>query len=220
MEKHSLFAYKAGNSFVHRLPSVIKILLIPVLNIVFFNLPIYFSLGLILFQTILAFCIKFTVREQAEYFTPVLFFAVILYFTSFLGIFFSNFDFFESLKECLKNKETLLMLIKLFCVLQTSSIVFKTSTSLQIREGIGQIESVVRKILPVSKKNTFTDTISLFICFIPLVFSIWEESKRAWKARFGKSSVRMYMTLVPILFSVGMKKAYNSARAILNRNPL
>ena len=110
------------------------------------------------------------------------------------------------------------MLVKLFCVIQTSSIVFKTTTSLEMREGVGKIESTIRKILHLKDKNTLTDFISFAIYFIPTVFKIWNQLATAWKARQGKTSVRMFLTLFPVLFSVGMKNAYNTAKAVMIRS--
>ena len=57
----------------------------------------------------------------------------------------------------------------------------------------------------------------MFLNFIPLVSKIWEQSKKAWLARGGKNFVKMYLALLPVLFSVGMKKAYNMSRAIAIR---
>ena len=56
--------------------------------------------------------------------------------------------------------------------------------------------------------------VSLFICFIPQVSKNWQQTERAWKARGGKKSLRMFAVLLPVFFSVGMKQAYNTARAI------
>ena len=89
--------------------------------------------------------------------------------------------------------------------MQSASLVFKTSTSLELREGIFKIEKLVRKILHLKNKATFTDTFSMFLNFIPLVSKIWEQSKKAWLARGGKNFVKMYLALLPVLFSVGMK---------------
>jgi len=89
--------------------------------------------------------------------------------------------------------------------MQSASLVFKTSTSLELREGIGTI---------FGQKSLFTNAISMFLNFIPMVAKIWEQSKRAWFARGGKHNIKMYTTLMPVLFSVGMKKAYNAARAV------
>ena len=78
-----------------------------------------------------------------------------------------------------------------------------------MRDGIAKI---------CGQKSAFTNAIYMFVNFIPMVSRIWEESQRAWFARGGKKSLRMYMTLLPILFSVGMKKAYNAARAVTIRS--
>lgn len=114
--------------------------------------------------------------------------------------------------------ETIFLLLKLFCVMQSASIVFKTSTLLQLREGIGQIEGAVRKVLHLKKNTVFTNAISMFLNFIPMLSQIWEQSKKAWFARGGKKGIKMYSVLLPVLFSVGMKKAYNQARAISIRD--
>ena len=210
-----------------------------------FCLPFGFALGFLIFQVLLAFALRFTAREQLRDFRPILYYAVVLYATSFFAqfcaMYFGGIDegafggeadglaavitagtWQEALKSSFfstfKNAETGKMLIKLFCVMQSASILFKTSTSLQIREGIGIIESAIRKILPVSKKNTLTDTIALFVCFIPMVYKNWELSKRAWLARGGKSGIKMLASIFPVFFSVGIKQAYNAARAVTIRS--
>lgn len=246
--KHSLaFSYKPGSSFVHKMPCLFKILLIPALNVLIFCLPFGFALGFLIFQALLAFALHFTVSEQLRDLRPILYYAVILYATSFVAQFCAAYfapsadvDFSgaaagiatgawqealkwrEALKSSFfstfKNAQTAKMLIKLFCVMQSASILFKTSTSLQIREGIGIIESAIRRILPVGKKNTLTDTIALFVCFIPMVYKNWELSKRAWLARGGKSGIKMLSAIFPVFFSVGIKQAYNTARAITMRS--
>ncbi|WP_027728798.1 hypothetical protein [Treponema sp. C6A8] len=227
--KNSLaFSYKAGNSFIHKMPPVAKILLIPFVNILVFNLPFEFSLGFLIFQAALAFAIKFTLREQLRDLRPVLYYAVILYVSGFIanlcaaltaedGTGIWKEALYQSFIITFKNHETFKMLVKLFCVMQSASILFKTSTTLQIREGIGVIETAIRKILPVSKKNTLTDTIALFICFIPMVYKNWQLSKRAWLARGGRSGIKMMKSIFPVFFSVGIKQAYNAARAVAVR---
>ena len=220
-QKYSAFQYKAGNSFIHRCPAWIKILVIPIINILFFCLPPYFAAGLIIFQTILAFSLHFTFREQLADLKAMLYYAGLLIFVKLLTLFFTqigSFGFSEGMSQLgnwnfwkewlLQQKETCFMLLKLFSVMQSASIVFKTSTSLEIREGVGKIEYAL------TRKNTVTDGIFLFVSFIPMVSKIWQQSKRAWLARGGKHSIKMYIVLLPVLFSVGMKEAYNKARAV------
>ncbi|MDY2840701.1 MAG: hypothetical protein SOT46_10075 [Treponema sp.] len=227
-QKYSSFSYKSGNSFLHRMPAWIKILLIPAINILFLCLPPLFSVILFIVQLILSFCLKFSLKEQYQDLKPVLYYAVLLYLFSFISgivqilISKTHSGLFESLQSvsasAFLNKETLFMLLKLFCIMQSASLVYKTSTSLEIREGVGVIELCIRKVFRLERKLKVTNTISLFVTFIPLVIKIWNQSKKAWYARQGKKGVKMYMTLLPVLFSVGLKSAYNSAKAISARD--
>ena len=210
------FAYKNGNSFLHKTPAWIKILFIPVLSAAVLKSPFYVAAAVCLIQIVIALILRFTIREQLKDMSPVIFYAVLLYSISFLAHWASS-DLKESFVAVFKNKETLFMLLKLFCLMQSSSLVFRTSTALQIREGIGTLESAIRKVLPVSKKNTLTNMLALFICFIPLVFKNWKQCCRAWKARAGKRTLRMYLTLLPVFFSTGIKQAWNMARALESR---
>jgi hypothetical protein len=88
--------------------------------------------------------------------------------------------------------------------MQTSYLIFKTSTSIELRQGINCI--------PVLR--LLAEPISMFLNFIPMVSKIWRQLKISWKARGGKESLKMYVVLFPVLFSTGMKKAWNLSRAI------
>ena len=186
MGQLTAFSYKQGNSFLHRCPALVKILLIPVVSIAVFKLPPAVAIALVIIQTVLSFALKFSLREQLCDLRAVLYYAVILLIIDF----FTKADIVQ----------TLLMLVKLLCVMQTASLVFKTSTTLQLRQALS--------------KNILSETLALFICFIPQVTKNWAQIKKAWFARGGKKSLKMIIVLLPVLFSVGMKQAWNTARAL------
>ena len=186
MGQLTAFSYKQGNSFLHRCPALVKILLIPVVSIAVFKLPPAVAIVLVIIQTVLSFALKFSLREQLCDLRAVLYYAVILLIIDF----FTKADIVQ----------TLLMLVKLLCVMQTASLVFKTSTTLQLRQALS--------------KNILSETLALFICFIPQVTKNWAQIKKAWFARGGKKSLKMIIVLLPVLFSVGMKQAWNTARAL------
>ncbi len=227
MVKYSLFSYKPGKSFLHKCPAWCKILFLPLINILFLCLPPYFSVGLLIFQIILAFCLGFSLREQLTDLKPIIYYAVLLFAFQLISWFIGGLGGLSPLEGDLNSnprglspqsfiqnfswaaeKETIFLLVKLFAIMQSASLIFKTSTSLELREGIGKL---------FGHNSIITNAISMFLNFIPMVSRIWEESKRAWVARAGKSGIKMYLVLLPILFSVGMKKAYNMARAITIR---
>lgn len=161
---------------------------------------------------------------------PVLYYGALLIFMNFLIYIFTygfNTLIQNAMNSCndpvkllnlLRQNETAIMLVKLFCIMQSTSIFFKTSTSLQIRQGLEDIELFFRTLFRLSKKCRVSNAIAMFINFIPLVWQIWNELKRAWFARKGKNGIRMYLSLLPQLFSVGLKKAWNTARAVSIRN--
>ncbi|MCQ2411448.1 MAG: hypothetical protein MJ057_00655 [Sphaerochaetaceae bacterium] len=176
---------------------------IPIVNILFLCLPPMFSVVLMVMQIFLAFLLGFSLREQLSDLRPVFFYAILVAFVQLVGFvaggFPSGYFSWES------EKDTVLFLVKLFAIMQSASLVFKTSTSLELREGIGKL---------FGQNSDFTNAIAMFLNFIPMVGIVWQQSKRAWFARGGKQNVKMYVTLLPVLFSVGMKKAYNAARAV------
>ena len=230
------FSYKQGSSFLHRCPAWVKILLLPLISLSIFYLPPYFALALIALQTLVSLILRFTVREQARDLKAVFYYAVFLIFVKIIGSLAAatstgNLATFELaafpqaiLTFLIAEKETWLLLLKLFCIMQTASLIFKTSTSLQIREGLEVMELAVRRRLHLKpfvdgRPNApVAQAVSLFICFIPQVSKNWHQAERAWKAREGRKSLRMFAVLLPVFFSVGMKQAYNTAKAISVRN--
>ncbi len=217
-QKYSAFSYISGNSFLHKCPSWIKILFIPVINILFLFLPAYFCLFLIILQISISFLLKFSFKQQLADLKPVIFYAFLLFLMEVFTCIFSEQTSFTQRFNFQTQKESIFLLLKLFCMMQSASLVFKTSTSLQLRDGIEKIELCLRKTLHLKEKTSFTNAISMFLNFIPMVTKIWAQTQKAWFARGGKKSVKMYLTLLPVLFSVGMKKAWNTARAMEVRN--
>jgi len=213
--QYSMFSYKQGKSVLHRCPSWIKILVLPVMSIAVFELPWFCTVALLVFQVIVAFCLRFTIREQLADLRAVLYYAVMLLIARLCMVFVQYVTEGGAVVDAnMLTGTSGIMLLRLLCVMQSASIIFKTSTSLQLREGLGAIELAVRRVLHLRPVTPIADVVSLFVNFIPQVSKNWQQVKRAWKARGGKNSIRMYMVLLPVLFSVGMKQAYTTARAV------
>jgi hypothetical protein len=212
----SLFNYKIGNTYLYRCPVWFKLLFIPIISILAFCLSPQFCLALIIIQFILALLLHFSFLEIISDLRPVFFYFLILLLVEIFSLLFEIFPFiihsdFNSIKSSLINhfswerqKNSVFMLLKIFCLFQTSSLLFKTSTQLQIRECFEKIKFL----------SDFALVLSMFINFIPMTSKMWTQIKKAWFARGGKKGIKMYVTLLPVLFSVGMKKAWNMSRAI------
>ena len=181
-------------SIIHRCPAWIKILLVPLISVVFFNTPPVVSAVMLALFFVTQLVLGFSLREIFGSIRFVFYYAVILI--------------------LFRGREVVPMLLRLISMLELAAIVFKTSTSLQLRYGFETIELAVRKVFHLKKRTPVANALALFTSFIPLVSQNWNQSKKAWKARGGKNSIRMYVVLLPVFFSVGMKQAYLTARAI------
>lgn len=224
MSEFSVFSYKGGNSFIHRIPAWIKILYIPFFNVLIFSLSWQCAAAAFVLHIILFCAVKFSVKEQWNDFKPALYYAVFLYILNFITaamVMWGTLDllqvFINSIKAAVTDKETAVFVIKFSACVQSCSLMFKTCTSLELREGVEIVESAVRKVLPVKKEPVFAGAVSQLILFIPAVFKIWNQIVTAWTARHGKKGIRMFMVLIPVLFSVGLKYAWDTSRAIINR---
>ncbi|MGI5070130.1 hypothetical protein [Treponema pectinovorum] len=221
MQNYSAFSYKAGYSFFHKIPAFVKLIFIPLFNILIFSFDFRFACVFIILQFLLFFFLKFTIYEQIKDLTPVIWYAVFMYLInvfSFIFVGFKEFpileNFVRSIKKAFLDEKTFALVVKFFACNQSASLMFKTSTSLEIKEGIETLEIFVRKFLPVKKEAKFALSVSMFINFIPAVFKIWGLLKKAWFARGGKTGIKMYLSLFPLWFSVGLKYALDSAKAI------
>ena len=192
------FSYKPGTSLLHRCPAIVKILVVPLLSIFIFVLPVWFCFGMIALLFVLALALHFTLREIFTDLKVVFFYALMLAVVKGITLLAGG--------DTGSWIETLFMLSKLLCMMLLTSIFLRTSTSLELRQGF-----------EVFGVNAVTHTLSLFVCFIPLVSKIWRQTEQAWHIRAGKNSIKKYAVLLPVFFSVGMKQAWNMARACLIR---
>jgi len=224
MNTNYAFCYKKGTSFFHNLASWKKILFIPVFNILIFSFDYKIALFFVVLQGFIFFSLKFTVREQLTDLAPVIWYGIFLYLIDFfteLVLHFRDYSFLYLLSSAFKSsffkKGTFITVIRFLACNQSAALMFKTSTSLEIREGIEKIETFVRSFFHLKKETVFADTVSLFVNFIPAVFKKWGMLKNAWHARGGKNSFRMYLVLFPVLFSIGLKYTLDTVKAVLIR---
>ncbi len=232
------FSYHPGSSFLHRIPAAAKLIFIPFFSTAIFFLPAQINLCLVVFQIFIALTAGISIKEQLKDLKPIFLYVIIMeIFQLFIFVnqnipLFTNFaekqelDFSNVLQKAkidfsyfLQGQKNLLLLFsRLFALIQCSSLLYKTSSSLQIRGGIEKIENSIRKLPGLKKQNRFSDSLFMFINFIPMLSRIFSDLQKAWLARGGKKNLKMYATLFPVLFSLGMKKAWSLTRAIQIRS--
>ncbi|MCI1209308.1 MAG: hypothetical protein LKF96_07690 [Treponema sp.] len=215
------FQYRHGNSILHRAAPQLKILLLLAGSYALFVLPEAVCLAVIPAAAVTAALCGFTFREQITDIKPAAYYALLLYLMT-LGtnscLFFTAetgtlpADFFIPAPQDIR------LIIRLVPTLQLSSLFFRSTTPSALRTGLSDIETVIRRHLPVSERNSVSETLSLFFLFIPQTAAVWAAVQKAWKARGGKNGPKKIITLFPVLFEVSMHKAWQTERALRNRS--
>lgn len=216
-----LFTYAQTNSPLHRIPAIFKLAATAVLTATVFFLPV---LGLeittvILFSTAIIariepIRIKGTLKVIAVY-------AVFIGLVRYIGAPLNP----ESLLSI--AKESGLYLWRLFLALGTGTILYATTSTLEIREAIEDVQEALPRI-PGNSRNTpdFAFSLSLTITFIPRIFDTWYEISLAWNARGGNLSrnpaaaYRRMVHLVPHLLIRLLDMAAKTDQAIQNRKKI
>ena len=91
--------------------------------------------------------------------------------------------------------------------MQLTSLLYRTTTPLDIRSALASV-----RIFPF-----ITEGLALLFTFLPMIFSEYRKITLAWRARGGRSGIRMIAVLFPVLISVCMKHSYITLLSIRNR---
>ncbi len=214
--KNSLFSYRYDTTLIHKIPAIIKIIFLCFVSIKIFSTSnnatevsswyqcgFYFFIGCLLF--ILART-KFSSLKNLSFIFIIGFFIILLN-----GINFEtklNFDFKKSL-------EGVLYLARLLTTSLIALIVFDTTSVYQLENDLDKF--------PLFKKFKISQTISLTILFIPLIFRTWNKIQLVSKARNVNKRNSLILKLYDLfqsfstLFSCILNSAENTRKAILNR---
>ena len=214
--KNSLFSYRYDRTIIHKIPAIIKIIFLCFVSIRIFstsnnesNFSEWYRCGFYFFIGCLLFFLsrtKFSSLKILSFIFIIGFFIILLN-----GINFENklnFDFKKSL-------EGVLYLSRLLTTSLIALIVFDTTSVYQLENDLDKI--------PLFKKFKISQTISLTILFIPLIFRTWNKIQLASKSRNIKNKNSLILKLQNLfqsfstLFSCILNSAENTRKAILNR---
>ena len=206
----TLFAYRKGNTPLHRLNAGLKILFLIALCIVTFAGGMYDSLESVLKPSVLirtTICLAaavglfFASGRSRTSFKPVKFVLII----GALMILFRVFN--QPLKDALAAG--LLYTIRFLITTIAAQIIFETTSPLEIKETMG--------------KSTPALALSLAINFIPQVFATWKQVHTAAQARTPNK--KGLLRTIPIVyceiqafFSCLLYQAEIKRKALLNRS--
>ncbi|QTQ11663.1 hypothetical protein HRI96_05265 [Treponema parvum] len=197
-----LYGYRIGNSFLHKIPAGIKLLAILVWSVCILYAPAAACAAFFLILILFALKAEIPFSLLTADLTPIFYYGILLYVTSAL----SKKNFMPSLSD-------VIFCFRLLTMLMMSSILFRTTTPLELKSALEEIEIFVRKKLRLKPKAEISVMFSYFLLFLPRIFTIWNDISRAYKARGGKNDIKKIFVLFPILISLSIHKAWNTALA-------
>jgi energy-coupling factor transporter transmembrane protein EcfT len=222
----AVFKYKTVKGHLHKLPAMLKLFLFLPLSVICMSLPsVYLASGIIA-AVLTAFLCGFTFREQLTDFKPSAFYASLMYGLSVFSTLFENWGSIPlptlAATALLPRADFLHSALRLTLVVQLSALLFRTTSSVEIREALVTLERRIRlalKHLPffekaISPRPRFLQNISMFLSFIPEIFEAWAAVDLAWKARGGRQGAAKIKTLVFVLITLSFEKAALKSRAL------
>ena len=222
----TVFRYKTVKGPLHKLPAMLKLFLFLPLSVICMSLPpLYLAAGIIA-AALTASLFGFTLGEQLTDFKPAAFYASLMYGLSVFSTLFENWGSLPlpslAAAAFLPRADFLHAALRLTLVVQLSALLFRTTSSIEIRESLVSLERSIRLILKhlplfgklISTRPRFLQNISLFLSFIPEIFEAWSTFDLAWKARGGKQGTAKIKTLVFVLITLSFEKAALKARAL------
>ena len=222
----NLFTYKKRNGFLYKTPSWLKIISMVAATIMFFYFGTKEFIVILSITILLSLFHGFSFAELAKDFSYILLYGIFLYLAAILdNINQTTFPTENPFFMFIPSKQIVEITCRLSATFFLASLLFKTTSPLQLKQGFSQIEMFLRKMIAfipkVGKKikpyPKTTESLANVIAFIPQVFQIWNKLDLAWKARGGKNGFKKICKIMPALFSVSMGKAVETSKAMENR---
>lgn len=219
----SLFSFQPTRSPLTKLPAGIKLLALfsAILGLFSINLTVALVLCplLILFSTIMGF----SPASQLKDFQPILAYLVLYYLIAVVINIIQSGDL--SVRSLIPPEELLLSILRLLLSVQMASLLYKSTTTTQIKFSLQKAESFLRRCLhtlpfvgnKIDTRASTTFSLTLIISFVPRIMSLWSQLEVSWRARGGKPGLSMVRTLLPQLFVLAFQDAEDSWRAIASR---
>jgi len=200
---NAVFKYKTKKGLLHRVPALIKLLLLLPLSFFCMSLPPLPLCAGIITAVIASFICGLSLYDQLTDFKPAFYYAALMYALSVFSNFIEGFKLMPVNRlytVLIPDIEYLRITLRLVLIVQISALIFRTTSALEIRDAVR------------------LEIISLFLGFIPEIFKIWTSINLAWKARGGKEGFAKIKTLVFILITQSFEKAALKSNALEARS--
>lgn len=194
-------AYKAGDSFLHRLPAGLKLAGLLAVSFAVFIFPPFglaFSLIIIALVSFLAKITPLTLFRGCRF----------LLFMALTVVFFRSIEWNPLSLTLSGFREGLYFALGLITAFAGCALFFSATTMGEVRDAL---ESFFRFIPALSRAGL---GISLLLGFLPRFFEIWEGAETAYRARGGKNGVKKLVFMTALTVERMIEVAVETAAAL------
>jgi biotin transport system permease protein len=231
MKGYSPWAYRKGNSFLHRLPGGVKLASLLGLSLGAFFSGFKVFPVLVFLLIILSLWAGIRPRELLRGSRPLLLFVLFIFLFKAVEL---NPRFYAALYATDADnavnaeagprasrllalnpeglKEGLVFGIRIAFSFAAGALFFALTTAGEIKKSLSRLESLLHlEGLKISL------AISLMLMFLPRFFETWEEAEAAWKSRGGGTGFGKLRALVPLTMEKMLKLAAETSAALESR---
>jgi len=213
------FAYRAGKTFLHRAPAVIKLLAVMVLSAVAFASIPGLALAILLILAASA-AARISPGELLKGAQPLLLLSLCI-------VLLKTFEQGEGITTPVYIPnisahgfyDGITVALRILVTYAAAALLFAVTTMRELRLSLAALELRVKNLFVTGhkKKKTvafFSLGISLMLGFIPRFFDLWETANLACEARSCKRGLRRLLILIPLVCEQMMETAADTALAL------
>lgn len=235
----AILSYNKRNSLIHRIPAIVKLIILFCIPLVLYFTTLFYHLGLFALAFILFLIAKLPVGSFFRDLKPIVYYCFFIFIIDVLTILLfdktpmpiesgtiGNGTIEAGLDESavspsmgfwtiLLEKGNFSLMSRLLVSMAYTSIFFRTTSHLEMRQSLEKIETCITF---GQSKLTFSKSFALFLNFLPQLFETWNSLDLAWRARKGRRSIRKIIVLLPVFITLSIKKANETLLAMKNRS--
>ena len=232
LKRVTVFGYKAGKTFLHRMPAGLKLVFVIIISTFAFSSFYGYSYGLaasILLILVASAVARIPPHVLLKGSKPLVVLSLIIILLKTVKLegegittpelIFFNF-YIPSLHISFINEEGfyegLSIAPRLFVPFAATALLFSVTTMRELRLSLALVEKSVMKIFFPRSRHTpfFSLGISLMLSFIPRFFVLWDDANLACDSRSCKRGLRRLFLLLPLVTERMIEASANTALSL------
>ena len=223
------FQYQRRLGHLHRLPAGAKLAALFAAVLVIMTLPVQALAGCAAAASLALIAAGWTAEEFLADTRPALFHALPVYIAGVIGALLALPGISAlSFRILLPDITTLRSICRNVSVSLFAALVFRTTTSIEVKETLCALElrirAALKKRLPALRidaaQTPLATALALTLCFIPETAERWNSLSRSWRARGGRGGLQKMRVLLFSLLTLSLYAASQKAKALSARGIL